>query len=99
MNNKTKKLLKTFSNKSFFKVAITRTQIQTQVFHVEASSRTDLKKTLEELDFDHIDERFDEAEVQCIDYEVGNINKIDKPFSKSFADEDLQLMLNDCDNV
>jgi DNA-dependent RNA polymerase auxiliary subunit epsilon len=81
----------------FFKVNVSRSQVQTQTFTVEASSKSDLRNALEQLDFDFgfIDERFDEAEVDSIDYEVGNIEKVAKPDDTSFADEDLQELLNE----
>lgn len=78
----------------FFKVAISRSQIQTQTFTVEAKSQAELEKALLELDFGDIDYRFDEGEVESIEYDVDNVCKIKKPIGKSFADEDLQEMLN-----
>jgi hypothetical protein len=78
----------------FFKVTVSRSQIQTQTFTIEADNQADLEKTLLELDFGHIDSCFDEGEVESIEYDVENVCKASKPRGTSFADEDLQEMLN-----
>ena len=78
----------------YFKVNVTRTQVQTQTFTIKASSQADLEKTLLELDFGHIDSCFDEGEVDSIEYDVDNVCKVSKPRGKTFADEDLQEMLD-----
>ena len=82
---------------SFFNVVISRTQTQTQVFTVEADNQVDLEKRLEELeienDFAEIDERFDEAEVDSIEYSVFNVKPCKKKPS-TFADEDLQDLID-----
>jgi hypothetical protein len=78
----------------YFKVVISRSQIQTQTFTVEASSQADLEKTLLDLDFGEIDSCFDEGEVESIEYDVENVCKLSKPRGKTFADEDLQEMLD-----
>ena len=78
----------------YFKVNITRTQVQTQTFTVKANNQAGLEKTLSEFDFGHIDSRFDEGEVDSIEYDVVGVCKVSKPRGKTFADEDLQEMLN-----
>lgn len=78
----------------YFKVTVSRSQVQTQVFTVEADNKADLEKTLMELDFGHIDSCFDEGEVDSIEYDVDNVEQVSKPRGTSFADDDLQEMLN-----
>jgi len=80
-----------------FKVHVQRTQVQSQVFYVKAEGRDELEKKLEEIDFGDMDSLFDEGEVDSIDYEVVETEPCNKgPGVSSFADEDLQEML---DNV
>jgi hypothetical protein len=77
----------------YFKVNVTRTQIQSQTFVVKAEDQSDLEKKLDELDFGHIDSVFDEGEVDSIDYEVNEVEPC-KKYGSTFADEDLQKCLD-----
>jgi hypothetical protein len=81
----------------FFRVRISRIQTQTQFFTVKANNKADLEKRLQELDdedgFGDIDERFDEGEVDSIEYSVLDV-KICKKESSTFADEDLQDLID-----
>lgn len=76
-----------------FKVNVQRSQIQTQMFVVKAVSKADLKKKLAELDFGEMDDRFDEGEVDSIEYDVASIEPC-KEEGDTFADEDLQGCLD-----
>ena len=82
---------------AFFRVRISRIQTQTQVFTVKADNKVDLENRLQELDnedgFGDIDERFDEGEVDSIEYSVLDV-KICKKDSSTFADEDLQDLID-----
>lgn len=76
-----------------FKVNVQRSQIQTQTFVVKAVSKADLEKKLAELDFGEMDDRFDEGEVDSIEYDVASIEPC-KVYGLTFADEDLQDCLD-----
>lgn len=76
-----------------FKVHVQRTQVQSQVFYVKAESRDELDKKLEEIDFGEMDDRFDEGEVDSIEYDVASIEPC-KEEGHTFADEDLQECLD-----
>lgn len=82
---------------TFFNVRISRIQTQTQVFTVKADNQSDLEKRLEELDiedgFADIDDRFDEGEVDSIEYSVGEVVPCKKAAS-TFADDDLQDLID-----
>jgi hypothetical protein len=82
---------------AFFSVRINRIQTQTQVFTVKADNKADLEKRLQELDeedgFGDIDERFDEGEVDSIEYSVSEVKPCKKDPS-TFADEDLQDLID-----
>ena len=77
----------------FFEVSVTRTQLQSELFTVEAKNKEELKKILERIDFGCIDVRFDEGEVESIEYEVNSVKEVEKPSGQSFADEDLQELI------
>ncbi len=77
----------------FFQVSVTRHQLQSEEFTVKAENKEALQKILERIDFGCIDERFDQGEVQSIDYEVNSVKEVEKPSSQSFADEDLQELI------
>lgn len=76
-----------------YKVVVSRTQIQTVEFVVQAENSSLLKSKLEEIDFGEIDHRFEEGEIESIDYEVRKIFVSKKPLPSSFADEDLQELI------
>ena len=82
----------------FFNVVISRNQIQTQTFTVEATSQSELEKVLLELDLAHIDSSFDEGEVDSIEYSVDRVEEVAKPVDVSFASDELQYMLDGLDN-
>lgn len=75
-----------------FSVSVTRSQAQTVSFVVTADNKADLEKQLEELDFSEIDARFDEGEVEYIEYDVNKIVPT-KHKPSSFEDEELQELL------
>lgn len=78
-----------------FKVQVTRTQVQTVEFCLEASNKKALEDKLNEIDFGDIDERFDEGEVVSIDYEVDEIEKISPSDAFSnFASEELKELID-----
>jgi hypothetical protein len=76
----------------FFRVRISRTQTQTQFFAVKADDKADLERRLQELDFGDIDGRFDEGEVDSIEYSVLDVKPCEKD-SSTFADEALQNLI------
>jgi len=76
----------------FFTVSVTRSQNQSTTFTVEADNKKDLENKLNEIDFGEIDHRFDEAEVDSIDYTVNFVSAC-KEKTATFADEDLQDLL------
>lgn len=75
-----------------FSVSVTRSQAQTVSFIVTADNKADLEKQLEELDFSELDSRFDEGEVEYIEYDVNKIRPT-KDNPTSFEDEELQELL------
>jgi hypothetical protein len=78
-----------------FKFQVTRTQIQTVEFCVEAASKKSLEDKLNNIDFGEIDERFDEGEVVSIDYDVEEIEKISPADAFSnFASEELKELID-----
>jgi hypothetical protein len=82
---------------ALFHVKINRIQTQTQFFTVKADNKADLEKRLQEIDeeggFGDIDERFDEGEVDDIEYSVRAVEPCKKDPS-TFADEDLQDLID-----
>ena len=81
----------------FFQVSVTRHQLHSEEFTVEAKNKEELQKILEGIDFESIDDRFDDGEVHTIDYKVNSVKEVEQPSGQSFADEDLQELLDDED--
>lgn len=81
----------------YFDVVIERTQSQFQVFTIKAKDQKSLEKKLEKLDLDgefsQIDERFDEGDVDSIEYSVSRVGP-SKNKEQSFASEDLQELVD-----
>ena len=81
----------------YFDVVIERTQSQFQVFTIKAKDQKSLEKKLEKLDLDgefsQIDERFDEGDVDSIEYSVSRVEP-SKNKEQSFASEDLQELVD-----
>lgn len=76
-----------------YKVAVMRVQTQVVEFTVKAASEKELKSQLDSVDFSEIDHRFDEGEVDSIEYEVSRVEKTTSG-EPSFADDDLQDLLD-----
>jgi hypothetical protein len=78
-----------------FKVHVQRIQVQSQVFYVKADSKEQLDRKLLDVSFDEMDDRFDEGEVDSIEYDIVETNPCESCTS-TFASEELQEQL---DNV
>lgn len=76
-----------------YEVTIRRHQTQSVTFTVKSDNEKALRDKLEEIDLGEIDGRFDEGEVESIEYETTEINRV-KGSEASFADEDLQDLLD-----
>lgn len=80
-----------------FDVVIERTQTQFQVFTIKATDQKSLERKLEKLDlngeFSQIDERFDEGDVESIEYSVSRVNPTQNK-KQSFASEELQELVD-----
>lgn len=81
----------------YFNVVIERSQVQFQTFTIKAKDQKSLEKKLEKLDLNgelsQIDERFDEGEVQEIEYSVSSVRPTkEKPYT--WASEDLQELVD-----
>lgn len=77
----------------YFEVVVERSQSQFQTFVVEAKDQKALEARLEELDFSEVDERFDEGEVESIDYTVSRVSPAKKS-DETFASDDLQNLID-----
>jgi hypothetical protein len=81
----------------YFDVVVERSQVQFQVFTIKAKDQKSLEKKLEKLDLNgelsQIDERFDEGEVNSIEYSVSRVSP-SKNANQSFASEDLQELVD-----
>lgn len=80
-----------------FNVVIERSQVQFQTFIVEAADQKSLEAKLEQLDTDgefaQIDDRFDEGEVETIEYSVSSVHPTTTT-TETFASEDLQDLID-----
>lgn len=77
-----------------YSVSVSRTQVQSVRFIVQASNLSELKNKLDNVDFAEIDERFDGGEVDSIDYDVTEIYDVAEMESSSISvDDDLQDLL------
>jgi hypothetical protein len=76
-----------------FTVKVTRYQTQSETFVLNAKNKEELEIKLNDFDFGEIDHRFDEAEVDSIEYEINDAKPCANQTTR-FADEELQQLIN-----